>query len=464
MKNVRYAVIDIETTGGLVKRDKITEIGIVLHDGEKVLEQFESLVNPERSIPEYISNLTGITNDMVAGAPRFFEIAKQVVEMTEGAVFVAHNARFDYGFIREEFKRLGYTYTRKQLCTVRLSKRHLPELKSHSLDNLIRHYNIQVKNRHRALDDALAAAEVMQRIFSRQESENSAQSIINAGIRESRLPDNITLQQLHDLPESAGVYYFHNIHGDIIYVGKSKNIRSRVMQHFANITNKAAKLQQKVHDISFTITGSELIALLFENQEIKKHQPEVNRALRRVSFPFVLYACYDLEGYINFKVGRRNKIGSENVTVIREYPEINAARGHMLSIIHNYGLCQNKSDQPTGPGSCFHYKIQKCAGACLGEENPESYNERVQSVIDELNMQIRGNIIIVDEGRSVDEKSLVGIKNGKYYGFGYVDANESLNNLQHLFDHIKQHPASPESLRIIHHFVQKNRAERIIRF
>lgn len=464
MKIEKYAIVDIETTGGLVNRDKITEIGIVIHDGQKIIEQFETLINPERSIPEYITTLTGITNEMVEEAPKFYEIAKTIVELTDGAIFVAHNVRFDYGFIREEFKRLGYTYSRKQLCTVRLSRKHLPQLRSHSLDSLIRHFNIGVKNRHRALDDALATVIILEEIFKMDHTGKSSQDLINMGIREARLPDNITLDRLHALPECTGVYYFHNKYGDIIYVGKSKNIKKRVMQHFAHITNKAAKLQAKVHDISFRETGSELIALLFENQEIKKHQPEVNRAQRRRSFPFVLYTCYDLNGYLNLYVGRRNKVKTENATIIKEYTDQNSARAHMEVLVRSFYLCQNLTDQPTGPGSCFYYKIELCNGACVSEESTDEYNLKVNEMMDSVMADLRGSMVIVDNGRSDDEQALIGIRNGRYYGFGYIGSDESLSNIQSVFDQIRPEKSSPESLRIIRHYLDNQKAKRVITF
>jgi DNA polymerase-3 subunit epsilon len=177
LKAKKYAIIDIETTGGLVKRDKITEIAIVLHDGKQIVDRFESLVNPERSIPEYVSRITGITEEMVAEAPKFYEIAKTIVQMTEGAVFVAHNARFDYSFIREEFQRLGYTYSRRQLCTVRLARQVFPELEKFGLDALIRHFGIQIRNRHRAMDDTLATAQVFEQILLQQECEENITEI-----------------------------------------------------------------------------------------------------------------------------------------------------------------------------------------------------------------------------------------------------------------------------------------------
>jgi len=205
-----YAIVDIETTGGMPKRDRITEVGIVIFDGEKVIDTYETLINPCRSIPYEITRITGINDDMVADAPKFYEVAKKIVEMTEGHIFVAHNVRFDYGFLREEFKSLGFTFTRKQLCTVRLSRQKLPGLKSYSLGNIIRHYGIQVNARHRALDDALATAELMKIIFTKTDPTETIKTMINKGIKESKLPKGISMEYLQSLPETAGVYYLTN--------------------------------------------------------------------------------------------------------------------------------------------------------------------------------------------------------------------------------------------------------------
>ena len=232
MAKKRYAVIDVETTGGRANRERITEIAIVLHDGEKIVDTFSSLVNPERVIPYNITQLTGITQEMVEEAPKFYEIARKIVEMTEGAIFVAHNVRFDYSFIREEFKRLGYIYSRRQLCTIRLARKAFPGLRSYSLGNLIKHFDIQVNARHRALDDTLATVEILERILQQESSEADVNYLVNMGIRANNLPDNVSLEKLHALPEECGVYYFHDQHGHIIYVGKSINIKKRVMQTF----------------------------------------------------------------------------------------------------------------------------------------------------------------------------------------------------------------------------------------
>jgi len=272
----KYAIIDIETTGGRASREKITEIAIVLHDGEKILDTYETLINPERPIPAMITRLTGITSDMVKDAPKFYEVAKKIVEMTEGAIFVAHNVRFDYSFIKEEFRSLGYTFSKRQLCTVRLSRKAFPGLRSYSLGKLIKHFRIKVNDRHRAMADTMATVQLFEMILKQDNSFDTVQDMVNMSVKEALLPENLTMDRLHALPEECGVYFFHNKKGRVVYVGKSINIRKRVMQHFSKVTEKANKLQQ-VYDISYELTGSELVALLYESQLIKQLAPSINR-------------------------------------------------------------------------------------------------------------------------------------------------------------------------------------------
>lgn len=463
----KYAIVDIETTGGLVKRDKITEIAIVLHDGHKVIDQYQTLINPERSIPAYISNMTGITDNMVADAPLFCEVAKEIVLRTEGAVFVAHNARFDYGFLREEFSRLGYAYTRKQLCTVRLSRKLLPELKSHSLDSLIRHYALHVDNRHRALDDALATAEVFKRMTGMHEGVGEVAEVsdlINLGIKEARLPASISLEQLHKLPETAGVYYFHDHDGKVIYVGKSIHIKKRVIQHFAEISNKSGKMQQRVHDITYEITGSELIASLLENAEIKRLQPEINRAQRRKSFPFAIYYYFDEGGYIQMKVRKKNKIDAPGTAaILHELPDQHAASNYLRSLTEKYSLCMKKTDIDTGPGSCFYHQVGKCAGACMGIEDPDEYNKRVHKAVAATQKKFDEDYVLVDQGRTPGESSVILISTGRVMGWGYMDQDHSISSMGDVIDHIQLRRSMPEDSKFVKHYVNAGKVERMIR-
>ena len=336
---MNYAIIDIETTGGTANRSKIIEIAIAVHDGLKVVDTYETLINPETSIPPGITQLTGITQEMVVDAPKFYEVAKKIVEMTKKTIFVAHNVRFDYSFVKEEFRRLGFAYTRRQLCTVRLSRQAFPGLPSYSLSNLIRHFKLPCSNRHRAMGDVEATIVLFEKILAKEAGEEQVEDMVNLGVKESLLPKNITLEQLHALPEDCGVYYLHDEVGDVVYVGKSINIKKRVMEHFAKVTEKARKLQQYVDDISFEITGSELVALLLESYEIKRLRPIVNRAQRRSYFPYVIYQYTDAHGYICLDITKPTAKVRKGLKVVAEYPKTGSARGYLkraieLSLIH----------------------------------------------------------------------------------------------------------------------------------
>lgn len=444
-----YSIIDVETTGGRASRDRITEIAVVVYDGEKVVETFESLVNPECPIPPGITELTGITNEMVADAPRFFEIAKQVVEITEGAIFVAHNVRFDYGFIKEEFARLGYTFSRKQLCTVRLSRKVFPGLPSYSLGNLIRYFNIEVTDRHRAMADTLATVDLFERILGKQNGEEEAHSFINLGIRETKLPPGITLDFLHSLPETAGVYYLYDEQGDVVYVGKSINIRKRVMEHFAGQTSKSAKIHAMVRDISFVETGTELIALLLESAEIKKLKPAINRAQRQQNFPYVIHYSFNEAGYIAFDIAKPNKKSRKQLNLVNEYPKVSHARGALYRIREEFELCPQLLGLEKGGGACFSFHLKKCLGACVEREEVIEYNERAMLAMEVISTHIEGNVVICDQGRNLQEQSVVVIEEGELFGFGYFEKDEEIRHPSEFKSFVKPYPSNPEVKKIL---------------
>jgi DNA polymerase-3 subunit epsilon len=459
----KYAIIDIETTGGRADREKITEIAIILHDGEKIIDEWETLLNPERAIPYNITQITGITDGMVADAPKFFEVAKKIVEMTEGAIFVAHNVRFDYGFIYEEFRRLGFTYMRKQLCTVRLSRKSFPGLKSYALGNLIKHFGIKVNARHRAMADTAATVELLEMIFEKEKSEEDVLDMINLGVKESKLPANITMEKLHELPEETGVYYFLDKDGNVMYVGKSINIKKRIVEHFTSKTDKAYKLQKYVHDITYEITGSELVALLFESHEIKRLLPPINKAQRSRFFPYVLFEYENQSGYRCLSFGRVKAKDRKKLNVLREFPNVNAAKGMMARLIQQFKLCQNLCSIDKTGGACFYYHLQKCKGACIGEESAEDYNERVAMVMEAIKIDFEDNFFIIDKGRENDERSIVLVEDGIYRGFGFVNVEELNGHPDELKDAIKPLKHHPEVVKIIHTFLSKdNKLKRLV--
>lgn len=451
MAKRKYAIVDIETTGGFFKRDRITEIAIVLHDGKKIIDQFSSLVNPERSIPPEITRITGISNEMVQDAPKFYEIAKDIVQLLEGTIFVAHNVRFDYTFIKNEFKSLGYTFTKRQLCTVKLSRKAFPGLRSYSLGNLIRHFDIPVEARHRALDDTLATTQLFEEILDTFDEKDALKLFINQGIKESQLPKGISIDQLHELPEEPGVYYFINEHQRVVYIGKAKNIKQRIFQHFNKVTAKAAKLYQQVKEISYELTGNELVALLHEAHEIKLRQPEINKALRRTTFPYFLGTYTDEFDYQRLEVFKSNNKSLDKATVIHEYSALKHGRNHLMEIIQEYDICQ----QQTKCRGLTHM-ICSCHGNC---ETPpvKDHNAQVNELHIELRALFEEDFFIIDEGREPGERTVVLIEDGQYRGFGYIAAEDVQYGVEELKESIKEQQYFPIMNKLIWNYLQDHR-------
>lgn len=462
MKEKLYAVVDIETTGGRASRDKITEIAIVLYDGKQIIDTYETLINPECRIPYGITQLTGITQEMVNDAPKFYEVAKKVVEMTEGAIFVAHNVRFDYSFLRAEFAQLGFTFTRKQLCTVRLSRQAYPHISSHSLDSMIRFLKLNVNNRHRAMGDAVVTTELLEIILKKEESEEEVENMVNLGIKEALLPKNITLDTIHGLPEECGVYYFHNEKGEVVYVGKSISIKKRVAEHFRDKTEKASKLQQSVHDITFELTGSELIALLLESAEIKRLRPRINRAQRVRNFPFVIHQYLNEQGYICLEAAQVTAAVRKKLHIVSEFPKLSRAKGYLSAAWENFELCSRFCGLQKGSGACFHYHLKQCHGACAGAEDVETYNERAQMALERLSTVFEEDFFILDEGRNSEEYAVVLVQDGAYQGYGYLATDDLNGQLEPLFDVIKSFAGNPETTRIIQRYISKNNKIKVV--
>lgn len=412
---MHYAIVDIETTGGSPKSSKITEIAIYKHDGNKIIDEYSTLINPEIPIPSFIVQLTGINDEMVKDAPRFFEIAKTIVEFTEDCIFVAHNVGFDYGMIRSEFRTLGYDYRRPQLCTVRASRFVIPGHDSYSLGKLTRSLGIELIGRHRAGGDAFATAKLFTLLM--EKDTNQLGTFIQEDVNPKRLHPNLDLDALEEIPNKIGVYRFYDDTNQLIYIGKSIHIRKRIEQHLRNSSSKKAiQMQKEIARIDFELSGSELIALLRESELIKVHKPIHNRQLRRDSFPFGLYDYIDGNGYLRLHLARtsgRNDLAIASFTTKKE------GIAYLEKVVDEYNLCQKLCDLYKTSTSCFHYEIKVCNGACVQEESPESYNQRCQSFIDSLNYE-NDHFFVVDKGRQRNEKSLIYIKNGSLVGVGYA--------------------------------------------
>ena len=445
-----YVIIDVETNGTGASYGKITEIAILQHNGVAVTASFTTLLNPECNIPWNITRLTGITNEMVADAPKFYEVAKKIVEFTAGRIFVAHNAMFDYSFVKEEFKRLGYDFKRKTICTVKLGRKLLPGHRSYSLGNICADLGINITDRHRAIGDALATAKLFEILISQNNLLESSLFV------HQTYP--LSSEKMAAIPGKTGVYYFYDAQGSIIYIGKSKDIHQRMMTHFSNSqTKKAIEMRDKIADVSWEETGSELVALLLESSEIKKHKPLYNRSQRRSAFNFGLFSFEDKDGYIHLKI---SKIEEDDIP-LTTFNFQQEGLDYLHKLAETYALCKKLCHLDSGSGECFQAQLHHCLGACTGIESAENYNRRVNKSIYPL--QFRSpNFFIIDQGRAGDEKAVIKISNGRYVGFGYLSNDYNSNNLDLFHDCIKKYNDNRDIRMIIKGYLNRSKSLKII--
>ncbi len=452
-----YAIVDIETTGGKFNQEGITEIAIYKYNGREVTDQFISLVNPERPIQPFVVGLTGINNDMLRNAPKFYELAKRIIEITNNCVLIAHNAKFDYRILRLEYQRLGYEYKRQSLCTVELSKKLLPGMPSYSLGKLVKNLGIPITDRHRASGDALATVKLFKLLLQK----DSEKEIIAASVKNKPKTqlDAKLIRILEELPPITGVYYMHNDNGEVIYVGKSKNIKKRLTQHFTNTNPKSKKIQQEISTVTYEATGVEVLALLKENEEIKKIKPTYNRALRKDIFNYALYHEKNEAGYLQLKIAEANA-QKQPVTT---FTNVTQAKNWLNKMVEEFDLCLKLCGLHQTSSTCFNYGIKKCNGACIQEEPPAHYNKRVQALIDKYSFKDK-NMLIIDRGRDYDEKSVLLIENGHFKGMGYFNLNHQIASIDLVKNIITPMKSNRDSQHIIQNYLRKNKPLRIVKF
>ncbi len=451
-----YAILDIETTGGQYNEEGITEIAIYKFDGHEVVDQFISLVNPEIPIQPFVVKLTGINNAMLRSAPKFYEVAKRIIEITEGCIVVAHNASFDYRILQTEFRRLGFKFQKPTLCTVELSKKLLPGHASYSLGKLVRALGIPMADRHRASGDALATVKLFKMLLAKDVEKEILKSSVKTEIKSGMSPKLLDI--VESLPSKTGIYYIHNEKGDLIYIGKSKNIKKRVNQHFTGTSRKCKKIQMEVYTVTYEETGSELIALLKESEEIKINKPIYNRAQRKTIFQWALYPIKDENGYIKLSLqktdGRKKEITS--------YTSIQEGKNALFKITDQFNLCQKINGLYDTKNACFKYKIKECDGACIGEITTEEYNSRVEEFIESSQFE-NDNMVAIDRGRSLEERSAILIENGIYKGYCFYDLNYQITNIEVLKNIIIPMQNNRDTKNIIQAYLRKQRVMKIIK-
>ena len=419
-----YAIVDIETTGGYAAANGIIELSIQIFDGTTIVEEYETLVNPGQHIPKYIQAFTGITNEMVENAPYFEEVAEKVFTILQGNIFIAHNVNFDYSFIKNHLAFFGYTLNTKKLCTVRLSRQIFPGFPSYSLGNLCQSLGIELNNRHRAGGDALATVTLFKLLLQNDKSE----CIINSLKRHSKeqtLPPNVPKDHFLQLPSTPGVYYFHDSKGKIVYVGKAKNIKTRVNSHFSNNSDSKQKQNfvRHVHGISFLSTATELMAAILESTEIKRLWPSFNTSQKRAEEVFGIFVYEDQNGYMRLAIEKKRK--SSNPIYTFHYKV--DGHGVLRKLMKEFSLCPKLCFMQTSTDKCQGIIDEHCNGACEKEESPKLYNERVLGAIASLTK--RPSYIVLDKGLKKEELSCILVVNGSFFGMGYLPKN---------FDNISQ--------------------------
>ncbi len=423
-----YTIIDVETTG---RGNKMTEISIFKYDGKKVVDEFTSLVNPEALIPNHITALTGIDNAMVANAPLFAEIAQDILEITEGAIFVAHNVNFDYNIIRNEFKAIGIDFRRKKLCTVRLSRNLIPGLRSYSLGKLCNSLSIQISDRHRARGDAEATVILFELLLAQEAAEATFTKFLKRDSKEATLPPHLPTTVFDAIPNGTGVYYFRNKKGKVIYVGKAKNLKKRVLGHFYDKSEKELNLCRETADIDFELSGSELIALLMEDAAIKHHYPQYNKASKRPAKRYAVFSYQDRGGVLHLAFNQFNL--APNPLII--FYNLRDCRLFLEQLCSLFELCPKYCHLQEGVQECSHFWIDTCRGVCKTEEAIETYNERVKLAEEHINRTSQ-NVVIKQKGRHEEEEAFILVKEGLYQGYGFIDSTTQVLHEDDLEHHL----------------------------
>lgn len=455
-----YAIVDIETTGGYAANHRITEIAICYHDGMQVTDTFHTLINPGRSIPYYITGLTGITSEMVFSAPAFQDIAGEILKRLEGKVFVAHNAHFDYSFLKREFEMAGMQWQSKKLCTVRLSRKIIPGLRSYSLGSLAESLGIEIANRHRAGGDAAATVKIFDQLLQR-DRDNHILKALKKNSGETILPPNLSKEEFDKLPAKCGVYYFHDARGNVIYVGKAVNIKKRIAGHFTGDAREwsRSRIRNEIHHISFELTGNELIALILESQEIRKLWPKYNRAQKYRSEEWGIYDYEDRNGFLRFSV---NMVTRGSHPLIR-FSSKGDAWSFLWQKVREYNLCPKLSGLQVAKGLCFEYQTGECKGACMGVEAVRKYNRRIERAIQAFHDK-GSSVAIIGKGREANEQSLVLVEEGNYFGFGFFDREVAISDMESARNYVRKSVETPTVQNLINSYLMNPRGSEVITF
>ncbi len=433
-----YAIVDIETTGSHAQSNGITEIAIVLHNGKEIEGKYETLVNPGYKIPRFVAALTGIQDYMVADAPPFSEVADKIYSLLKGRIFIAHNVNFDYSFIRHHFQQVGYDYNARKLCTVRLSRTAFPGLRKYGLDALCEQLNIMNGGRHRAGGDAEATAILFSMILNAG-GEKLVKEYLKKEGREQILPPNLPKEHIKHLPFQPGVYYFHDEKGKVIYVGKAKNIKQRVVSHFTGFdtSNKRQQFLKHIHAISFKEMPSEFTAYLFESIEIKRLWPQYNQSQKKFEWQYAIYQYEDMRGYMRLAMDKKRK----GLHPLISFSLKTEGYRILWKLVKDFNLDAHLCylDSTVSPT----------------EEAPAAYNLRVHQSIEWLQEQ-KETFLIKESYLDGTGTSCVLVDKGRFYGMGIIDNQAGELTIDQLKEILIPYPENEMIRSMISSFVHKH--------
>jgi DNA polymerase-3 subunit epsilon len=422
---VLYAVVDIETTGSYAAGAGITEIAIVITDGEQILHSWETLINPHRPIPLFIQQLTGITPDMVAGAPSFHEVAEHIHSLLQDKIFVAHNVNFDYSFVKHHLEACGFAIDARKLCTVRLARKVKPGLIKYGLARLCHTLGIEHNDHHRAMGDAHATTLLFAHLKA-HDTEGHIGQMLKGRNKEQFLPPNVPVEQVDSLPQTPGVYYFYDAKGKVIYVGKAINLLKRVKNHFSNNKNSKQKSDflRDIHRISYHPTATDLMAQVLESIEIRRLWPIHNRSQRGYHPKFALYAYEDQQGYMRLAL----EAHKQQLRPLHTFNTIFEGQEWLRRLISEFELCPRLCNLAKGADCANGDFAEGCTGQCCSPEGPKYYNNRVKESIQWVARSLP-TLALVDVGRTHDERSCLLVEEGVFKGMGYFSCHTDILDL-----------------------------------
>lgn len=417
-----YAVLDIEATGGKKGEEDIIEVAIYRFDGKKITDQLISLVNPDRKIDAYVQKLTQITPKMVKTAPKFAELAKRIIEITDGAILVGHNVEFDYRMLKQEFKKFGYSYYRESIDTVPLSEKYFPEAASYSLGKLTKELGIPISDRHRAAGDARATLELFKLLLDKDYQKN----IVKQEVKSKENSSTKFLSFYEDLPNSIGIYYVFDKEKNVIFLSRSRNIAVSVRKLLLGKSNLSNKIRMNIDTIKCQVTGNELISWIKENHEIKRLKPKLNEANRKIEFPYGIYMD-DKNGYKALTVQKnRNKANFE----VFKLTSLSLAQNILSLITEEFELCP-KLNEISKTEKCLSFEVGECKGACEMIESQEEYNARVNKFLEKIQLENK-SFLIIGNGRDIGESSFVWVENSVTLGYGYFELHHQIKGVKRI--------------------------------